>query len=523
MVPKIHAKGTSFAAVTRYVLHDKQADTSYRVEWTETINLGTDNPEAAARVMAYTAMDAERLKREAGIPNTGRKSKQHVFHATLSWHADESQDLTRDHKLSAAKWFLQKIGAADRQAIVVSHQDEPQPHVHIIVNRISPTDGRILSSSLEKIKASEWAEKYERDRGKIYCDQRVINNAARKRGEYVRGDKDEARHFQDMRQQAGKNKRLLDLLEAEVRKMKRTYHEQKETERKAQKQREFLDKSYQEKLRKMREELKKEVARTKQNVQAQFRPEWEQEYFEQQAQLAEFALREKDFLGRAKNTLSAVDFRRVMGQERPQDGRAGSLAEAFKALGDSGARLEILKKQQALREQEIKRRQNFAELKAVQTTRRQEVSKMRDEYLRFKGERDLVNQFATARRQALEERIREISRDRHQRWKKAIAEEQARALLLRQHQEAAQKAAAQKAAREQAATKDGSEDQSAGKALPGRSGPQNTRPGDLLPRRGAEERARQIDQLKEREARYAELLRQKKDRQKEQGKGGAER
>ena len=52
MVPKIHAKGSSFKGCATYVLHDKDAQTSERVAWSETVNLGTSNPHAAWKVMA---------------------------------------------------------------------------------------------------------------------------------------------------------------------------------------------------------------------------------------------------------------------------------------------------------------------------------------------------------------------------------------------------------------------------------------------------------------------------------------
>ena len=93
------------------------------------------------------------------------------------------------------------------------------PHVHLIINRVSPTDGRMLPSSFEKMKSSRWAEKYEKDRGKIYCHRRVINNAARKRGEYVRGKKDTARHvYEAQKKVANDNSKKKALLEEHRRK-----------------------------------------------------------------------------------------------------------------------------------------------------------------------------------------------------------------------------------------------------------------------------------------------------------------
>ena len=78
MIAQIAKRGTSFKGAGLYYLHDKKADTSERVAWTETRNLMTDNPAMGLRVMAATAMDKDRLKADAGIKATGRKSKGDV-------------------------------------------------------------------------------------------------------------------------------------------------------------------------------------------------------------------------------------------------------------------------------------------------------------------------------------------------------------------------------------------------------------------------------------------------------------
>ena len=73
MIPRINSKGASFKGLAAYLLHDKdQATTSDRVAWVETVNIATQSPQAAWRVMALTAMDAARLKEQAGVKRPGR-------------------------------------------------------------------------------------------------------------------------------------------------------------------------------------------------------------------------------------------------------------------------------------------------------------------------------------------------------------------------------------------------------------------------------------------------------------------
>lgn len=189
MVPKL-ITGSSFKGAAAYLLHDTDGSSQERVAWTDVRNIASRNPETAWRVMAATAKDADRLKEQAGVKNTGRKSAKSVLHLVLSWHPEEKDRLDRDQMLGAAEGALAALGASDRQALIIAHNDAKHPHVHVLVNRVSPKDGRMLSSSKQKLKLSEWAQHYEEERGKIYCEERVLNNEARKRGEYTRAAKD---------------------------------------------------------------------------------------------------------------------------------------------------------------------------------------------------------------------------------------------------------------------------------------------------------------------------------------------
>ena len=189
MVPKLHAKGSSFKGAAAYLLHDKDgAATSGRVAWIETVNLATANPQAAWRVMAATAMDAPRLKEQAGVKRTGRTSKEPVLHLTLSWAPDQTPG--PKEMAGFARRAIKALKADDRQAMIICHTDEKHPHVHVLLNRVSPADGRMLSSSNEKLALSALALAYEKECGAIKCKQRELNADKRKKGEHVRGEKD---------------------------------------------------------------------------------------------------------------------------------------------------------------------------------------------------------------------------------------------------------------------------------------------------------------------------------------------
>ena len=75
MVPNLSSAGYSFKGAYDYHKHDKDTlETSDRVAWHTTRGLMTDDLETAERVMIATAYDSDRLKEQAGIKATGRKS-----------------------------------------------------------------------------------------------------------------------------------------------------------------------------------------------------------------------------------------------------------------------------------------------------------------------------------------------------------------------------------------------------------------------------------------------------------------
>ncbi|NCC41802.1 MAG: relaxase/mobilization nuclease domain-containing protein, partial [Gammaproteobacteria bacterium] len=185
MIAKQHS-ARSFAAVSDYLLHDKQARTDKRVAWMEADNIWSDNPRRAARQMARTFDEATRLKSEAGLAATGRRVVSPVFHFSLSWAQDEVP--TRAHMAEQARDVLKKLGLGEHQALIVCHDDEPHPHVHILVSRIHPETGRANNLPHSKRKLQDWALAYERAQGKIRCKLREENAKKLERGEKPRYD-----------------------------------------------------------------------------------------------------------------------------------------------------------------------------------------------------------------------------------------------------------------------------------------------------------------------------------------------
>jgi hypothetical protein len=226
MVPKVAAKGTSFKGAGLYYLHDKKARSSERVSFTHTENLPTDDPDRAIKIMAFTAMHQNEIKAANGGARTGRKLAYPVYTYSLSWAPDETPN--QEEMIAAGRETLKALGLDDHEVLMIAHRDEPHPHLHLIVNRVHPETGKAASLSKDHLVLSRWAEAYEKEQGKIRCEERVINNEARRKGNFMRDRqspsaaefhrwrKEQTRRAQDRRQGAAQYLSSLHKRERQV-------------------------------------------------------------------------------------------------------------------------------------------------------------------------------------------------------------------------------------------------------------------------------------------------------------------
>jgi hypothetical protein len=365
MVPKINAKREHFRGTAQYLLHDIGAKTANRVAWTEIRNVASRNPQVAWKVMAATAMDQQRLKQQAGIKNTGRKSSHHALHFSLAWHPEERDKLTRQEMMRAAITILKVMGAEQHQALIVAHNDGAAPHCHVLVNRVNPQDGRILSSSFEKLKASRWAEEYEKARGKIYCEERVLNNEARDRGEFLRGEKDDPRHLHEALE-ATKDQEQKRLLKEHHR---RWAHALKEQERRLIARRDqaikSLEQDFLDRSKRLGPKAKASLARAVKDIRDRYRPQWKTQLQAHRNELQEFDRHESGALGRIHNTFKSIDLAAMIRLRKPiEDGRAQTLTTAFQMLSSTGARKSVMEQRHKLEKNALAAQQRREEKQA---------------------------------------------------------------------------------------------------------------------------------------------------------------
>ena len=215
MIAKVHPSGKGFGGLVEYCLGEgeleddeqkgeERARTADRVDWTETVNLPTDDPRKAARMMAATAQYGEELKKQAGVPAGGRQLEKPVCHFTLSWKEGERPG--RQTMREAALESLQALELERREALIVAHRDRKSAHVHVIVNRVSFEDGRAAKLSQSHYELSKWAEEYERRSGEIQCRRRVEHNRLRTEGHQVYDTGSRQRDRRYKRQRAAKRR-----------------------------------------------------------------------------------------------------------------------------------------------------------------------------------------------------------------------------------------------------------------------------------------------------------------------------
>jgi hypothetical protein len=387
MVPKLHAKRTHFQGTAQYLLHDISGKTTERVAWTEVRNVASRNPEVVWRVMAATSMDQDRLKQQSGVKNTGRKSKEHALHFSLAWHPEERDKLNRQEMMRAVNTVLRVMGAQEHQCLVVAHKDGGAPHCHVLLNRVHPRDGRLLSSSFEKLKASRWAEAYEKERGKIYCEQRVINNGARERGEFTRAEKDQPRQVHQLAKAASHNQSLQFKLLAQHRRQSALL---KAAERKINQRHKEALQSLSEKYLRLRKSIDNKtrdvIGRNKIQIQAMFRPRWEGLYHRQQAEVRDFEQREQLFIGRMKNILQAVDFKALLRAD-PMKNKTSRLGDLFRLASNVGARRETLNRQHERAKTALARQQNRLVHRALQARKGERAKLLAEIRTTFLAER----------------------------------------------------------------------------------------------------------------------------------------
>ena len=360
MVPNLAKRGTSFVGAAKYYLHDKRKEgensrtTRDRIAWTQTRGVMTDDAYGAINIMRATAESQDDLKRQAGVKLTGNKSKGCVLAYSLSWSPGENGKIDKAEMLRAVDTSLKALGAQDHQAVIVAHNDEPHPHVHVILNLVNQHNGKNLPQSYTKKKLDKWAYEYRKERGEenTYCVDRTKKHEAiegRKRGQnpqFIKGTKTK---YQPSTEAVMEISRVSDKVDRETAKVVRDQQKSKDAElssfgkKQAQvHQSEWSEISTKYRTTKARNitDARVEKKAVREEIFLQGKPYYVEMLKAHRAELSVFNQREKRVLGKLNNMVEAVTHTARLG--RPENGNV--VTQLFSTIASKGKRQEWIKR-----------------------------------------------------------------------------------------------------------------------------------------------------------------------------------
>jgi hypothetical protein len=190
-----------------YYLHDKKREgellrlSDDRVAWMTTRNCAARDPELAFHEMAATAWDADHLKAAAGARLSGHPLEKPVMTISLSWNPLDRP--SAEEMENAADSCLRFMGWDAHQAVYIAHNDTAHAHVHIVLNCVHPETGKVLDDSHSWNRSQMWAHDYEREHGRVWCQERVGKDYTKPNDRPPRGlphreaieAREEARHY----------------------------------------------------------------------------------------------------------------------------------------------------------------------------------------------------------------------------------------------------------------------------------------------------------------------------------------
>lgn len=430
MICVVHKHGTSFKGLNQYVLHDKGKNTDERVAWTETHNLATQDPELGGRIMAATAMDGTALKQAAGEVASGRKLSKTVMHYTLSWHEQERDDLTKEEMMKAAHQSLKSLGVNEgeklgtnkktgkpiyakrtqhgdeHQAVIVCHDEGEgsKPHVHIMVNRVHPEHGIVLSDSKNFDKLSDWALEYRKEQGKEhYCPERVKAAAIRAQGYRTRNKRVPRNVYE---QQQKREAIQLDRTQAAIldqQRKKAALLKEKEDRQKTNQKRDFQSKENHllEQEKKDRQKLAEEVRKArnaKKNALRAKAEEQAEKHLQEQEKLKE---KQSTMAGQVKASMEAVKKKSFLKEIRSSP--LNALTGVFQLAFSKEKQQEQLSEAQKQEKRQFEIRLAEEQKKAAEKLRIETESKKQERLQRYQTERSdllLTQKMAAAKMRA---------------------------------------------------------------------------------------------------------------------------
>ena len=154
-------KGASFAGCTKYAYGKDQAEV---IDFKDII---PDNHIIAAKCFEHQAQMNKRVKNPVG-------------HISISFKPEDRPRLTNEFMVQLVQEYMDKMGIYDTQYVVVRHHNTPNPHCHLIFNRVDRVGNRI-SDKKEKIRSMKICKEIKRRYGLTFGQNKSLTNKAKLR------------------------------------------------------------------------------------------------------------------------------------------------------------------------------------------------------------------------------------------------------------------------------------------------------------------------------------------------------
>lgn len=150
------------------------------------INYMLNKPDDKAKVLAATGVriaSANDIAHDFNLQASMRPNVQKVVcHTILSFSANDAERLTDAMMVKIANEYLEKMGYAYTQSLIVRHCDRQHPHLHICINRIG-NDGKTITDRNEKYRSTKICRELTERYGLTIGEGKQKVNRPRLRGE----------------------------------------------------------------------------------------------------------------------------------------------------------------------------------------------------------------------------------------------------------------------------------------------------------------------------------------------------
>ena len=127
MIAKI-VTGASFGGCTAYAYGKDQAEVIAHD------GIIPDDPKIAAKCFEIQSQLNPRVRKPVG-------------HIAISFKPEDKPRLTNEFMVQVAREYMEKMGIKDTQYVIVRHHNTPNPHCHLIFNRVDNNGKRISDSN----------------------------------------------------------------------------------------------------------------------------------------------------------------------------------------------------------------------------------------------------------------------------------------------------------------------------------------------------------------------------------------